>query len=305
MLQLRYDVLRTIAKQLRDSGEDITLLHTKTRDRVQDLHSMWKGDAADKFFEEMELELLPPLNQTAKTLFAMQDVLLRVMKLVYEADQETAAYFRRGFDFSGGPTVGGIAGTVGGEFTGAGFIPGLGIHPNQPGAGNFGETAAGTAMDGGTEPGSDGTGGTGSDGSQFAGQQEAGSGQGSQPGAGTGGGGTGSGGGQGWSGSTGSNIGVGGIGSQMGSSSGVEQVINSPLKPDHVYGGGPSEGAAEGGGQQAGGTGGGESQQQGTGVAAGVTAGTAAAGAGVASLGKLGRVVRKGRKITRRIRSNS
>ena len=122
MLQLKYDELRTIAKQFRDCGEDVTMLHTKTRDRVQDLHGMWEGDAADKFFEEMELELLPPLQQTAITLFAMQDVLLRIMKLVYETDQDTAEYFRRSFDYIGSFSAGGATGKDGSRFTGVALL---------------------------------------------------------------------------------------------------------------------------------------------------------------------------------------
>lgn len=302
MLQLRYDVLRTIAKQLRDSGEDITLLHTKTRDRVQDLHGMWKGDAADKFFEEMELGLLPPLNQTAKTLFAMQDVLLRVIKLVQEADQDTVAYFRKGFDFSTGFTAVGVAGTIGGSFTGAGFIPGLNLNPNQQGTGSVNDGAGVSGSGAGTDNGS-GTDAGGPGGSQFTGQQGATSGQGTQAGSGAGGGGTG-GGGQGWSGGTGSSVGGAGQGSQMGSGGSAGQAINSPLTPDHIYGDTSSGGISQAGGQQAGGSSGGDSEHQGVGAAAGATAATAAAGVGMASLGKAGRGVRKGRRFTRNNRIN-
>ena len=113
ILQLKYDELRTIAKQVRDSGEDFTMLHAKTRDRVHDLNGMWMGDAADKFFEEMEIKYLPPLQRTAMALFAMQDVLLKIIRLIYDSDQETVGYFKRDLDQFGGSLTGAIGGSAG------------------------------------------------------------------------------------------------------------------------------------------------------------------------------------------------
>lgn len=298
MLQLKYDVLRVIAKQCRDSGEDITLLHTKTRDRMQDLHSMWKGDAADKFFEEMEIELLPPLKQTAKTLFAMQDVLLRVVKLVYDADQDTANYFRKNFDIVGSFSPGGFTGMADSSFPGTGFIPGFGIHSVQPEFESANGGTSGTTGDGGSDSGGGGTGVGGPDHSQVAGQQDAPSGQGTPAGTGGGSGGTGSG-SQGWSGRSGTSTGISGQGSQTGPVDPSGQGLNPPLTPDYIYGGSSAGGAAQAGGQQGAGSSGGDSLQKETGAAVGVAATTAATGAGMASLGKSGRGSRKWRKINK------
>jgi WXG100 family type VII secretion target len=117
ILQLKYDELRIIVKGFKDNGEDITLLHAKTRDRVHGLYGQWMGDAADKFFEDMENKHLPSLARTAQALFAMQDVLLQVRKLVYETDLETVQYFRRDFyqfdSFSAGGIDVGLSGLSG------------------------------------------------------------------------------------------------------------------------------------------------------------------------------------------------
>ena len=60
-VQLNYDELRTFVKKFRDEGEDIVQMHSKMRDRVHDLHKDWVGESADKFFNEMENDVLPAL----------------------------------------------------------------------------------------------------------------------------------------------------------------------------------------------------------------------------------------------------
>src|SRR5574342_272732 len=92
--QLNYDQLTSIAKKFKDEGEDIARLHSVTRQRVRDLHSEWVGEAAEKFFEEMETELLPAVQRLAQALFLSQDVTGDIIKIIQDADEETAGYFR-------------------------------------------------------------------------------------------------------------------------------------------------------------------------------------------------------------------
>ncbi|NHW87646.1 WXG100 family type VII secretion target, partial [Escherichia coli] len=84
MLQLTFDELNIIVKGFKDSGEDITSLHAKTRNRVHGRYGQWMGEAADKFYEDMEDKHLPSLARVAGVLFSFQDVLLQVIQLINE-----------------------------------------------------------------------------------------------------------------------------------------------------------------------------------------------------------------------------
>ena len=79
-VQLNYEELRAVVKKFRNEGEDIVQLHSTMRDRVHDLHKDWVGEGADKFFSEMENDLLPALTRLAGALFYAQDVLHKIIQ---------------------------------------------------------------------------------------------------------------------------------------------------------------------------------------------------------------------------------
>jgi WXG100 family type VII secretion target len=138
--QLHYDQLVSIAKKFKDEGEDIAQLHSITRQRVRDLHKEWIGDAADKFFDEMETELLPAVQRLAQALFLTQDVTGDIMKIIQDADEETAGYFRNqlsGDDFGASLFGSALNGLQGGSQGADDF-----------GAGTFGEALAGSPVGG-------------------------------------------------------------------------------------------------------------------------------------------------------------
>jgi WXG100 family type VII secretion target len=159
--QLNYDQLASIAKKFREEGEDIAQLHSVTRQRVRDLHKEWIGDAADKFFDEMETELLPAVQRLAQALFQTQDVTGEIMKIIQEADEETAGYFRdqlSGDDFGASLFGSALDGAQAGPDSGAGrFGEALGSvqggdasAPEDFGAGKFGEAVGGVPGSGGS-----------------------------------------------------------------------------------------------------------------------------------------------------------
>src|SRR5437762_3759733 len=103
--QLNYDETVTIAKKFKDEGEDIARLHSETRQRVKDLYKEWIGEGADKFFEEMETSLLPALQRLSHALFHTQDITHEIMKIIQNADEDTAGFFKdqlSGDDFGAG-----------------------------------------------------------------------------------------------------------------------------------------------------------------------------------------------------------
>lgn len=101
IVQLNYDELTTLVKKFKENGEDYTKLHSNLRQRVQDLHKEWIGEGAEKFFEEMEVELLPALERLARAFFFSQDVLQKIMRIINEKDMETAGFFKGEFDLFG------------------------------------------------------------------------------------------------------------------------------------------------------------------------------------------------------------
>lgn len=138
--QLNYEEMTSIAKQFKDDGEDIARLHSETRQQVRDLHKEWIGEAAEKFFEEMEAELLPALKRLSLALFQTQDVSNEIMKVIQNADEETAGYFRdqlSGDDFGAGRFGAALSDLQGGA------------RADDFGAGKF-EDALGAPSDGGT-----------------------------------------------------------------------------------------------------------------------------------------------------------
>jgi WXG100 family type VII secretion target len=108
IVQLKYDELETVVKKFKDEGEDIVMLHLKTRQRVHDLYPEWVGEGADKFFEEMETILLPALARLAQALFFSQNTLHKIMKIINEADIETAGLFKHNFAQFDTSSLGGI-----------------------------------------------------------------------------------------------------------------------------------------------------------------------------------------------------
>jgi len=130
--QLNYDELTTIVKNFKDEGEDFMRLHANTRQRVHDLRTEWIGEGAEKFFEEMETELLPALARLFQALFFSQNTLLKIMKIIYEKDTETAGYFKIDFAHFNTSNIGSLSGILGNT-------PGTQKPPDDFGASKFNE----------------------------------------------------------------------------------------------------------------------------------------------------------------------
>ena len=69
-------------------------LTRQTREKVHDLYLEWIGEGAGKFFDEMDTKLLPALSRLSQALFASQMALSHIIKVMKDADHETARYFK-------------------------------------------------------------------------------------------------------------------------------------------------------------------------------------------------------------------
>jgi len=155
IIQLKYDELNAIVKKFNSEGEDFAQLATTTRQRLQDLRKDWMGEAAEKFFTEMEQDLLPALTRVSKALFISQDVLAQVTKIIRETDEENASFFKNalqggddfgaaGFESALGGLQGGGPGGLGGDFGASGFESAAeGLGGGSGGGGGGSESAFG------------------------------------------------------------------------------------------------------------------------------------------------------------------
>ncbi|MCX6080278.1 MAG: WXG100 family type VII secretion target [Chloroflexi bacterium] len=275
--RVNYDELNIISKKFHDEGDDYAQLISSTRQKMAALRSDWEGDAADKFFDEMENILLPALNRLSQGLIVSQEVLSKIMKTIYEADQETGSYFQGveagGEDFGAGmfnAALGAGSGTgAGGEDFGAGLF-------NQAG----GAAEPGTGADGGPSETTDHFKISGSAVEVFqTPEAEAQPAAEIPPGAASAGGGGGGGGGSS-SGLQGDLKGLGsGLGGQPGSSASVGGSSGGAESlPDHVFGGG---GSAVGGGASGSGL---PSQGGGSGAEVPASSGSEGVTAGIAGV---------------------
>lgn len=92
--RVNYNELTQIAKQLHSESEDYTRLNSQTRQRIDALRGGWQGDAANAFFNEINAELIPAIQRLSAALLAGESVINQIMQIIYEADQETASYFK-------------------------------------------------------------------------------------------------------------------------------------------------------------------------------------------------------------------
>ena len=150
--QLNYDQLISIAKKFKDEGEDIAQIHSTTRQRVRDLHKEWIGEAAEKFFEEMETELLPAVQRLAQALFLSQDMTNEIMKIIEDADEETVGYFGSSDDFGAslfGSALDGLQSDAPGadDFGALGQAVGTPVGAGGSSADDFGAGKFGDALD--------------------------------------------------------------------------------------------------------------------------------------------------------------
>jgi WXG100 family type VII secretion target len=290
-VQLNYDELRTVVKKFRNEGEDTVRLHSTLRDRVHDLHKDWAGEGADKFFKEMENDVLPALLRLSSALFYAQDVLHKIIQIIQTFDEDTAGYFK--LDFAQLHRI-----NLGAFLAGAGLGAGIGSMAGGPSSGELSGVGGPADSIGGTGqplPNSQ----TGSDQPGFADQppgsdgQSAGAGAGMASGTQTAGAGDGSGGGYN-QGPQGNVQGTAGGAAQVGGGAGVGSLGGGSMATDHIYE--DSSGVGAGGssaqtGQAAGSSGGGA---QGSIGGEGTVAAGAAGVAGSAAIGVAGKSI-KGR----------
>jgi WXG100 family type VII secretion target len=92
--QLNYDEMQGIIKQLETEQEDVKALFNQTKSMVESLHgSQWMGEAADRFFNEMESQVLPKTTKMLYALTVAGQVAKQIVNIIHQADEETKSFF--------------------------------------------------------------------------------------------------------------------------------------------------------------------------------------------------------------------
>jgi len=92
--QINYDDMNGIVKTLKAEEDEIMNLMKQTKNKVDHLHgNQWVGEAADRFFNEMEQVVLPAMARLARALGVGADVAQEIMNTIRQADEETQSYF--------------------------------------------------------------------------------------------------------------------------------------------------------------------------------------------------------------------
>ena len=94
-IQVDYDRMRSICTYMETDGEKITDLLKKTKNQMENLRDgkQWEGDAAVKFFNEMDQKVLPALARLADALGAGAVIARESADIIRKADEETQSFF--------------------------------------------------------------------------------------------------------------------------------------------------------------------------------------------------------------------
>jgi WXG100 family type VII secretion target len=92
--KLNYEELSNIVKRFRSEAQEIDAVLKQTKGKVETLHGgMWVGEAADKFFNEMESLVLPHVAILVGALGHAGDVAQKIADTIRQFDEETKGFF--------------------------------------------------------------------------------------------------------------------------------------------------------------------------------------------------------------------
>ena len=92
--RIDYPAMQGIVKQFQNDQNDISNLLSQTKNKVETLHgNLWMGEAADKFFQEMEGTVLPAMGRLVAALGRAGEVTQKVSDTIRQSDEETKSFF--------------------------------------------------------------------------------------------------------------------------------------------------------------------------------------------------------------------
>jgi WXG100 family type VII secretion target len=92
--KLQYDELSGIVQKFKGEQQEIEALLKQTKGKVESLHNnQWVGEGSDKFFNEMEGQLLPAVQRLGGALGHAGDVAQKIADTIRRFDEETKGFF--------------------------------------------------------------------------------------------------------------------------------------------------------------------------------------------------------------------
>jgi WXG100 family type VII secretion target len=122
ILQIQYGDMGNIINGMKSEQAEVQQMFQQTKNKVDSLHNnQWQGEAADKFFMEMENSVLPSLNRLAIALGDCATTAQKVKDTIQQADEGAKGTLGKMV-----VDIKGIPGGIGGAGIGGGGIGGGG-----------------------------------------------------------------------------------------------------------------------------------------------------------------------------------
>lgn len=142
--------LAQIAKSFGTEAEQTRQSISNLKSKMETLRGGdWKGDAANKFYAEMDGAVLPAYTRLSNALGTAQDITNKIQKLAKQTESDTSKIFIFIFGGQGGAAGGNGAGGAGAN-GGGGSASGAGGNGNGAGGGSKSGAGGGTSGGGGS-----------------------------------------------------------------------------------------------------------------------------------------------------------
>lgn len=87
--RVNYDEMSGIVKSFRTEQQDIEALYNQTKSKVAALHNnQWVGQGSEKWFGEMEGQVLPALQRLIRALDYAGDTAEKIHQVIHRHDEE-------------------------------------------------------------------------------------------------------------------------------------------------------------------------------------------------------------------------
>ena|SRR5664279_1656587 len=92
--KINYDEMTGIVKSFQGNQQEMEMLLAQTKSKVEALHNnQWVGEAADRFFNEMEGPVFKSFGKLVLALQTAGHVSQQIMNVVHSADESTKGFF--------------------------------------------------------------------------------------------------------------------------------------------------------------------------------------------------------------------
>jgi WXG100 family type VII secretion target len=92
---LDFQQLEQIAKKFQQEADELNQQLNNSKGQVENLHgSGWVGRGSDKFFEEMEQQVLPAMGRLVNAMHMTANILNNIMNVYRQAQEEASNPFK-------------------------------------------------------------------------------------------------------------------------------------------------------------------------------------------------------------------